>query len=244
MDKEHRVKTLINMIRDIGYDMESKTRILDLGCGNGDVVMEYRRNGFQAFGCDFVFKEGENVQKLQDDGLILKIGDSPYRLPFPDNTFDIVVSDQVFEHVKDYPSTVVEISRILKPEGIGLHFFPSRYTLIEPHVFVPFAAIVQQHWWLLLWAFVGIRTKLQRGMPSLEVARHNYNYLHDQTNYLTKKELIYFFSKKSKSITFCEGTFLKFSRRAKFLYYLSKIFKFVPMIYSAFRMRILLTVNN
>ena len=244
MGKEHRVQTQINILKDLGYEIGSKTTILDLGCGNGDVVMEFRKKGFQAFGCDFVFKEGKNVQDLENNGFIKRICDVPYQLPFPDNTFDIVLSDQVLEHVKDYPATLGEISRIMKADGVGLHFFPSRYTPIEPHVYVPLATVIQRNWWLRLWALLGVRTKQQQGMPSEEVARQNFNYLRDCTNYLTKKDLVETLLSKSRRVIFCEDVFFKYSRRAKLLYFLSKIFKFVPGIYSTFRMRILLTVNK
>lgn len=43
-------------------------------------------------------------------------------LPFKDNEFDVVVSDQVLEHVRGNPQQAVdEVFRILKPEGISLH---------------------------------------------------------------------------------------------------------------------------
>ncbi len=49
-------------------------------------------------------------------------------LPFDDNTFDLVVSNAVFEHVADVPKAVCEMYRILKPNGItynDMHLFCS-----------------------------------------------------------------------------------------------------------------------
>lgn len=43
-------------------------------------------------------------------------------LSFEDNTFDIVVSDQVLEHIEGDPFTAIsEIKRVLKPGGIAIH---------------------------------------------------------------------------------------------------------------------------
>lgn len=43
-------------------------------------------------------------------------------LPFPDNSFDYVVSDQVLEHVEGNPQTAIdETRRILKPNGLAIH---------------------------------------------------------------------------------------------------------------------------
>ncbi len=44
------------------------------------------------------------------------------RLPFPDNSFDWVISDQVFEHIVGCPQTAMrETIRVLKPGGQLLH---------------------------------------------------------------------------------------------------------------------------
>ncbi|MDX2152296.1 MAG: class I SAM-dependent methyltransferase [Bryobacteraceae bacterium] len=43
-------------------------------------------------------------------------------LPFPDESFNLVVSDQVFEHIKGLPSDAFrETMRVLKPGGWALH---------------------------------------------------------------------------------------------------------------------------
>jgi SAM-dependent methyltransferase len=43
-----------------------------------------------------------------------------YRIPFADNTFDIIVSDQVFEHVQNWSEALTEIKRVLKPGVVSL----------------------------------------------------------------------------------------------------------------------------
>ena len=39
------------------------------------------------------------------------------QIPHADDSFDLVVSNQVFEHVEDLPSVLAEIGRVLKPTG-------------------------------------------------------------------------------------------------------------------------------
>jgi len=44
------------------------------------------------------------------------------KLPFPDNTFDFVISDQVLEHIEgDAQKAIDESYRVLKPGGIAIH---------------------------------------------------------------------------------------------------------------------------
>jgi len=183
MTKEsERVNVQITLVQDLGFKLNAGATVLDLGCGAGSIVKQYRRLGYEAFGCDFAFKTGPDVETLRSEGLIRLIERVPYRLPFADDSFDFVISDQVFEHVKNYDETLSEIRRVLKPDGVSLHFFPSRYTPIEPHVHVPLATIIQKRWWLANWALLGVRTPDQKGMSTREVTDANHVYLTGHTN--------------------------------------------------------------
>lgn len=164
--------------------------ILDLGCGKGALVAHLRQQGHDAYGCDIAGSDASNfVPDPQSGGILRAILLDPYRLPFDDNQFDCVVSAQVLEHVIDYDSTFREIHRVLKPGGISLHVFPSRYSFIEPHVFVPLATLVRNRAWLYFWALLGVRNQFQKGKDACEVTRLNYQYLHAHTNYPTRAEI-------------------------------------------------------
>jgi len=43
------------------------------------------------------------------------------RLPYPENNFDVVISDQVIEHLEDPKKAIQESLRVLKPSGIMIH---------------------------------------------------------------------------------------------------------------------------
>lgn len=121
-------------------------RVLDWGCGRGRMVAYLIREGVSAYGVDpdpDVIENGrtyfdrepgsgyERISLLQDDN----------STTFPDGYFDIVISDNVLEHVSDLPGVFAEISRITRPGGWGLHIFPARFTLHEGHLMMPFV-----HW--------------------------------------------------------------------------------------------------
>jgi ubiquinone/menaquinone biosynthesis C-methylase UbiE len=235
-----RMHVQMAILADAGFEVPEGARILDLGCGNGNMVAEYRRAGFRAYGCDLAFKPGPHTDELARKGHIRLIDSKSYRLPFDDREFDFVLSDQVFEHVQNYDETLKEHRRVLKPSGAGLHIIPSRYAPVEGHVFVPFATILQSYWWLRLWAQLGVRTKAQRGMSAEERARRNANYLRTSTNYLTKAELRRAFGRHFGEVRWVEHLFLKYSRRARMLHSLSSLVPFVPDAYSTFRSRVVL----
>ncbi len=82
-------------------------KILDVGCGANKTA--------GAIGLD------NNPRTAAD--VIHDLGDIPY--PFPDNEFDIVVSNHVVEHVPDVMAFISELHRITRPGG--------RIKLLTPH---------------------------------------------------------------------------------------------------------------
>jgi len=117
--------------------------ILDFGCGAGGLVAEGRAAGLDIRGADVYYGGSSTRRDAEAAGLlgaaIREIRDG--RLPFPDASFDLVVNNQVMEHVEDLERELSEIHRVLKPGGAALSLFPSRDVWREGHIGIPFA-----HW--------------------------------------------------------------------------------------------------
>lgn len=226
-----------------GIGISLATTFLDIGCGNGDNVESLIRKGHIAFGCDFQFKEGKHATKLIAENILRLIEGENYRLPFDDNTFDVVISDQVFEHVQNYNATLAEISRVTKPGGVGLHIFPSKYTLLEPHVHVPLGTIIKNRSWLFVWALLGLRKAEQKGMSAKLICTENHHYLVNNTNYLEKKDIMKNFQNSFKTVMFCENIFLLNSSKSKFFKKLAPLLPLFSMLYSTLRDRVVFTVK-
>jgi SAM-dependent methyltransferase len=118
-------------------------RILDFGCGAGRLVAEGRAAGLDIWGADVYYGGSATRRDAEAAGLlgtvIREIRDG--RIPFPDATFDLVVNNQVLEHVEDLDRELAGIHRVLKPGGAALSLFPSRDVWREGHIGIPFA-----HW--------------------------------------------------------------------------------------------------
>jgi SAM-dependent methyltransferase len=175
----------------IGFTPTRDSVILDFGCGGGQRVHGLRRRGLRAFGCDIALPAlpvGHLAEHIRQD-VVRAIDPAPYRIPFDDDTFDLVFSVTVFEHVMDYDTVLAEIRRVLKPGGISIHVFPGPWQFLESHVFVPWASKLQWRWWLRLWALAGIRNRYQGGFSARRTADVNHAFLKNETNYLSKREI-------------------------------------------------------
>lgn len=235
-----RLDCYLNILTDLGVSITAGSAVLDFGCGSGQLVKHGRSKGYDFFGCDLSLRDDNQAgnPNLIADGILRQIDRQSYRLPFDDCSFDVVISNQVLEHVMDYPGTLAEIRRILKPDGVFLHMFPSRYQLIEPHVFVPLATMVRARWWLHSWALVGVRNRFQRQLSASATSTANLTYLTTHTNYLPKQALQRLFSDHFIEVQFVERLFLKHSKRGHKVYKLSAWLPFLPTIYSTLVSRV------
>ncbi len=122
-------------------DEHPGARILDFGCGAGKLVAAGLAAGLNVFGADIYYGGSRTRAQAERSGLlgnaILEIRDD--RLPFDGDYFDLVVNNQVMEHVHDLDLVLREIHRVLVPGGRLLSVFPSRDVLREGHIGIPLA---------------------------------------------------------------------------------------------------------
>jgi len=120
-----------------------EAKILDFGCGAGKIVTLLRNSNVSAFGCDSFYGGAYGADQCpiptELSGVILPMQDN--LIPFPDCMFDVVLNNQVMEHVENLDTTLAEIYRVLKPGGIVLSLFPDKGVWREGHCGVPFL-----HW--------------------------------------------------------------------------------------------------
>jgi SAM-dependent methyltransferase len=219
--------------------------ILDFGCGTGLALRELRRQGFDAYGFDVQVKKEPHTDAadLIEAGIVRVSTDAAQPLPFPDGMFDVIFSYQVMEHVQDYTHSVAELARVMKPGGVSLHVFPSRYRPIEAHVGVPFSSMIQKMWWLRLWLSLGFRLPHQRNLPRSEILTWNHFFLTTRTRYLPGREIRRHFAAHFQEVAFVEREFLLRFGRIRFLPALIRVLPFLPRLFGTFWTRVLLAGN-
>lgn len=116
-------------------------KVLDLGCGDGRFVEILADAGFDAYGVDVPdVRPGVELRLERRPDLRARIIflDDEEKIPLPDNSVDIILSNNVFEHIPALASTVREAARILKPGGAVYSVFPLKSSIIESHALLPY----------------------------------------------------------------------------------------------------------
>jgi len=104
-------------------------RILDNGCGLGTWLEAFQPYSHHRFGLEVEFDRALHALS-HAEGIVQSLGES---LPFANDSFDFVLSNEVIEHVTDDRQAVAEMTRVTKPGGRILIFCPNRWYPVEQH---------------------------------------------------------------------------------------------------------------
>lgn len=127
----------------LGVSDLSGLRALDVGCSAGFIADELALAGAETVGVDIDepglaaarhrFGERVNFELARGEAM-----------PFPDNAFDIVVFNHIYEHVVDPEAVVAQIRRVLSPQGALYLGIGHKHQIIEPHYTLPLLSWLPQ----------------------------------------------------------------------------------------------------
>ena len=95
-------------------ELAGAQRVLDVGCGDGQVSRLAAKLGAQVVGVDPTWN-CVSVAHQRGGAVFARAGAA--QLPFADATFDAVIACLVFEHIRDVDEAIAEVARVLQPGG-------------------------------------------------------------------------------------------------------------------------------
>lgn len=113
-------------------DRRQPLSLLEVGTGCGGIAHYFGSHSEISFEVDAVDVVD---QRSVHDGYRFQLVEG-VSLPYPDDWFDVVLTNHVIEHVgtlADQRDHLREIHRVLKRDGIGYLAVPNRWMMIEPH---------------------------------------------------------------------------------------------------------------
>jgi ubiquinone/menaquinone biosynthesis C-methylase UbiE/uncharacterized protein YbaR (Trm112 family) len=124
-------------------------RVLEIGCGTGGFLVAAKRKYEYVVGADIAFRwlvvARKRLQELKMN-VPLVCCCAEY-LPFPAARFDIILAEDVLEHVRSQESTLSECRRVMTHQGMVFLATPNRFSLTpEPHVRVWGVGFLPRRW--------------------------------------------------------------------------------------------------
>lgn len=140
LSEHERGRSIVSLLRErVPRISIQGMRVLDVGCGDAGVAIAFAEAGAQAYGIEpFEPSVARGQVRAEEHGVAvdLRVGVGE-RLPYEDASFDVVLLDNVLEHVEDRERTLDEVRRVLRPQGILYLVTPKPFAIhslvSDPH---------------------------------------------------------------------------------------------------------------
>jgi SAM-dependent methyltransferase len=134
------------ILRLLGLEArERQWRVLEVGTGSGGIA--HFVGTHPDICCDVTSVDVVDLRMVHDGYIYQRVEGT--MLPFADETFDVVITNHVIEHVGEHADQLHhlhECRRVLVPGGRGYLSVPNRWMLVEPHFHLPFLSWVPRAW--------------------------------------------------------------------------------------------------
>lgn len=118
---------LLKMVRAYSKD----TRILDIGCGGGELVRDLRHAGFPCVTGIDISEESISFCRRENIPEVYRMDAA--KIGFPDASFDLIIASDILEHMQDDETVLREWRRVLADKGVLILFVPAFMFLWSKH---------------------------------------------------------------------------------------------------------------
>ena len=118
------------MIRGAAPDLAA-AHVLEIGCGVGRYLEKLGELGAVAVGLEYELDRAHQAAQRVPGARV--VGAANEAMPFATGAFDVVLSNEVIEHVADDRASAEEMARVLRRGGRIVLFCPNRWYPVEQH---------------------------------------------------------------------------------------------------------------
>lgn len=141
-ERQRKALKIVAIIKDFlqkrGINDTFNLTILEIGCSAGGMTNVFAKHFKHVTAIDIDTGALKLAKKRnRHRNIVFQFADS-LSLPLKKEMFDIVICNHVYEHVENAKKLMDEIYRVLKIGGACYFSGPNKYTVIEPHYFLPF----------------------------------------------------------------------------------------------------------
>jgi SAM-dependent methyltransferase len=191
-----------HLLASIATEMRDRPtfKVVDVGSGTGK-LMNYLRRALPAIlpgaaievdGFDVSDFAPHGCSNLASEMKAVRSGD-PW--PYAQNSLDVIISNQVIEHLFDPAFFFREVARCLKLDGISIHLGPFKNVIWEDHVCIPLAHRIPRPAYIRAMAKLLFRNRRLKqraleipGGEEGEFGECAADYLRKYTRYMTHRE--------------------------------------------------------
>jgi SAM-dependent methyltransferase len=143
--RNQKAAKVIAVCRDYSDKPLDQLVVLDLGASTSIMTEYFARHFKRIIALDIDHVGLKSGQKASTSENILHICSDGTKSALKDGSVDVIICNQVYEHVEDQHGLAYEIERLLSPNGFCYFGAGNRFVLIEGHYFLPFLS------WMPLW---------------------------------------------------------------------------------------------
>lgn len=146
LDPDSRLRKATKIARLLRIeDRKGPLRILEVGCGSGMIASYF--STLESPKCEVHAVDVNDLRIVRTGYRFVRV--EGVALPYPESSFDLVISNHVVEHVGERAAQqrhLEEIARVMRPSGTAYFAAPNRWMLVEPHYRLPFLSWLPRTW--------------------------------------------------------------------------------------------------
>lgn len=140
--RERKARTMVAVLDDFFSRELSSLSLLDIGASTG-IVDSFLADFFgRVIGIDIDRPAISFANKKnKKPNLAFTLGDG-MNLAFKNNSFDIVICAQIYEHMPNATKLMAEVQRVMRPNGVCYFAAGNRIKVMEPHYNLPLLSVI------------------------------------------------------------------------------------------------------